>query len=215
MKLQNYRHILWDWNGTLLDDVDLCIGIINGILCKRNLSTVDRSKYLEVFDFPVQHYYARLGFDFSSEPFELLSNEYISAYNEQCSICLLNKDAIQVLEHVKGRGIPQSILSAAHTQHLEEMLQFFGIRNYFTAVAGLDNSHAAGKESIGHAIVSTLGIPVGEILMIGDTIHDAAVAQALGCDCILVAGGHQSKERLKKTGFPVLSSLVDLLVEQA
>ena len=45
------------------------------------------------------------------------------------------------------------------------------------------------------------------MLLIGDTLHDAEVAAAADVDCVLVAHGHQSKERLKQSGAQVVDSL--------
>ena len=68
-------HIIWDWNGTLFDDANLCRDIINRMLHARGRATLDAQRYEEAFGFPVRDYYARIGFDFSEEPFELVLAE--------------------------------------------------------------------------------------------------------------------------------------------
>ena len=40
--------------------------------------------------------------------------------------------------------------------------------------------------------------------MIGDTLHDAEVAEQCGFDCILFSGGHVAKQRLETTGFKII-----------
>ena len=50
-----------------------------------------------------------------------------------------------------------------------------------------------------------------EVVMIGDTVHDFEVAQAMGTDCILISNGHNSRERLEKTGVLVLDSLEEVI----
>jgi len=47
--------------------------------------------------------------------------------------------------------------------------------------------------------------------MIGDTVHDSEVADAMGIDCLLLDHGHMGKERLQKTGRKVLSSMSQIL----
>ena len=69
--MKKYRYIFWDWNGTLLDDVWLCVDIINYMLIKRGKSEITQSQYREIFDFSVKGYYKKAGFDFKTEPFEL------------------------------------------------------------------------------------------------------------------------------------------------
>ncbi len=59
-------HILWDWNGTLLDDVDLCVFTMSEVLAKHGLKKIDKKPSRETFCFPVMKYYQSLGFDFEN-----------------------------------------------------------------------------------------------------------------------------------------------------
>ena len=68
--MEDINTIIWDWNGTLLDDVDICIDIINELLSIRNQQPLTRSRYREIFTFPVKDYYSKAGFDFTQEPFD-------------------------------------------------------------------------------------------------------------------------------------------------
>ena len=79
-RVNKRRHIIWDWNGTLINDIWLVVEIMNKMLKKRSLSEIDLKKYREIFDFPVIDYYAKLGFDFSKESFEELTVEFIGEY---------------------------------------------------------------------------------------------------------------------------------------
>ena len=74
------NHIIWDWNGTLLDDRWLCVDAINKSLLLRNLPVIDENRYLEIFCFPVEKYYLKLGFDFEKEPFTISGSEFIKNY---------------------------------------------------------------------------------------------------------------------------------------
>ena len=65
-----YKHIIWDWNGTLLDDGWLFVDVMNTILKRRKMNTITLEKYREIFGFPVKNYYIKLGFDLEKEPFE-------------------------------------------------------------------------------------------------------------------------------------------------
>ncbi|HPR60597.1 MAG TPA: HAD hydrolase-like protein, partial [Prolixibacteraceae bacterium] len=79
-KFDSVTTIIWDWNGTLFDDTDICIESINNLLIERGLERIDRKRYLEVFDFPVRDYYQRIGFDFDKEPFEIPALKFIDNY---------------------------------------------------------------------------------------------------------------------------------------
>jgi len=75
--------IIWDWNGTLLNDVDICIDTMNQLLGKRKYKPLNKYRYLEIFTFPVRNYYSKAGFNFSSEPFDKIAIEFIDIYQEK------------------------------------------------------------------------------------------------------------------------------------
>jgi phosphoglycolate phosphatase len=208
--MNHYRHIIWDWNGTLFDDAWLCLEIMNRQLDKRGLPGLTAERYQQIFDFPVIDYYRQLGFDFSVEPFFDISTEFILAYEQRRPECGLRPEALAVLQRNQEQGISQSILSASKQAHLEAALEQFGIRDLFVAVAGLEDHHAFGKVETGHRLVSTLNLDRDRTLLIGDTLHDYEVAQAIGVDCCLVPGGHQAPERLAASGVRVVPALADL-----
>ena len=58
------KHIVWDWNGTLLDDRWLTIAVMNRLLARRNMDELTEDRYLQLFTFPGIDYNRRLGFDF-------------------------------------------------------------------------------------------------------------------------------------------------------
>lgn len=209
--ISKYKHIIWDWNGTLLDDVSVAINVMNSVLNKRNLPLITLEYYKDIFGFPVIDYYKRLGFDFSQEPFELISQEFIIAYDNCCYYCRLHTGAEAVLNAVMEAGISQSILSAAHQDHLERFIEYFNIRHYFVKLIGLNHIHATSKVENGVKWISSLPCNPMEVLLIGDTSHDYEVSKAIGCDCILLASGHHSAEKLKTFNVPVYNSLHDLI----
>jgi phosphoglycolate phosphatase len=210
MQRSPYRHVIWDWNGTLLDDLDLCIDVMNGLLQRRGLPLLDRARYHAVFDFPVRAYYERLGFDFLRDSFEELSFEFIAGYEARRGESRLQPGAPEVLAALQLAGITQSVLSAYRGETLREIVGHFRLTPYFIRLTGLDNIYAHSKTELGRAWVAELGIPGNDILMIGDTLHDLEVAEALGVDCVLVAAGHHPAGRLRQRCAQVLSGLDEL-----
>ena len=210
MQTPNYRHIIWDWNGTLLDDLDYSIGVMNSLLGRRGLPRLDRARYHAVFDFPVCDYYARLGLDVSQDNFSVLGQEWMTRYDAQRLDCPLQPDARRLLAAVQAAGLTQSILSAYPHGTLVEIVGHFGLADHFTHLSGLDNIYAHSKAELGRAQVTKLGLPPREILLIGDTLHDRDVARELGVDCVLVAAGHHPAEKLRRHHDRVLDSLADL-----
>ena len=203
--------VIWDWNGTLLNDLDLCVASINSLLKKRELELLNHNSYKEVFAFPVKDYYAAVGFDFSKEDFAIPAREFIDLYNNKVANCTLHNDAFKVLNRIHNKGIRQFVLSAMQENMLEQTLKEQQIFDYFEGIAGLNHHYATSKIERGEELIKKHRIDKNQTTMIGDTIHDFEVAEQLGIKCILIANGHQSAERLKSTGTTVIENLGDLL----
>lgn len=203
----DYKYIIWDWNGTLLNDVWLCVEMINRVLVENHLKVISVEEYVEIFDFPVKLYYEKIGFDFSKESFEKVGTDFIRYYNLRHYECDLHKGAVATLEKLKNRGIGLSLLSAREEKDLLEELKNRKINHYFERISGLNDHYADGKTENGKKLIKELGLKHHEVVFIGDTIHDAEVAKSIGADCILIANGHQTKERLLATGVPVIDTI--------
>ena len=209
--MKKYKHILWDWNGTLFDDVVLCADIMNNILKKRNMGEITLEKYKNIFDFPVRNYYEAVGFtNLTDELFHELSVEFIEEYESKKLLYGLSNGAVEILRKINEHGIEQSVLSAYSQKTLEEIVEHFGISRYFVGLAGLDNIYAASKVENGKNWMKKLNLKKGEALMVGDTLHDKEVADEIGADSILLSTGHQAKERLTEAGVTVIDSLFEL-----
>lgn len=208
--MNGYRMVIWDWNGTLLDDFEVVRNIANGMLRRRGLPEMNAHRYREIFDFPISEYYRRAGFNFDEEPYEILADEFILEFNARIGDCNLHSVVPQLLEELNRNGIRQAILSAGRDTTLIEALEHHGIGRYFEEIQGLSDHLAVSKTNAGRDLIARIDLKPEEIVMIGDTLHDHEVAEALGIDCILVATGHQSEERLRATGAPVFPSLEKL-----
>lgn len=205
------EHILWDWNGTLLDDTDICLEGMNRLLSRRQLKLLDKMRYREIFTFPVRDYYTAAGFCFKQEPFEIPAEEFIVEYRQLLRQAGLFGDVQDVLSRFKEAGMKQYIISAMEQQALERSVAERGIADFFTRIYGIENNLAYSKLSRGMELIGKLQMDKSRTLMVGDTLHDYEVAMELGVPVILVGRGHQSSERLKSTGSTVLSDLRQLL----
>ena len=127
----NIKHIVWDWNGTLLNDKQLAITAINILLKKYNLPTVTLEQYLKIFSFPVIDYYKRLGFDFDKTPFAVVGTEFIVEYTARMYDVNMQDGAKSVLKYFHDNGVSQSLLSAAKQQMLDSLMEYHDIDKYF------------------------------------------------------------------------------------
>lgn len=196
----NEKLIIWDWNGTLLNDVEACVQAMNIMLTKRNRKLIDSKLYKEIFTFPVKKYYETLGFDFTRESFEELSVEYIDLYKKLSRKSPLQESTIEVLDFFKAEKYKQVIISASEQLALEKQAKERGVFYYFDAIIGLDNIYAKSKLDNALKFIKNSQVDFEQIVLIGDTYHDYEVAKAIGAECILIQVGHQNLERFDLDG---------------
>ncbi len=209
--MQDLKTIFWDWNGTLLNDTHICIDAMNILLRERKKKELDEEVYRDIFTFPVRDYYVKAGFDFTEEPFEIPAIEFIENYDNMVRSAALFGDARQALETFKNEGYIQMILSAMQNEFLHDLVNNHQINHYFSRISGIDNHYASGKVDNARKLIAGLDGQSAEIIMIGDTVHDHEVGEELGIRVILVSRGHQSEERLKKTGREVAQNFDEVI----
>ena len=208
--MQRWDHIVWDWNGTLLEDRHTCVAVLNEMLAEQGLAPISEERYREVFDFPVIEFYRQLGFPTDQEVFERISHRFIRRYAERAVDCQLQPGAWALLQRLREDQLGQSVLSAAQQDSLERAVEEHGLADCFEHVVGAPDFFAHGKEEAGRAWIGARTFDPGRVVLVGDTLHDHRVAEAMGTDCILLAHGHHSRERLERTGRPVLEGFAAL-----
>jgi len=209
--MTRYRHVVWDWNGTLLDDAWLCLEVINALLERDGLPTIDAQRYAAVFGFPLEEYCRQLGFRLDRAAYERLSEAFSELYEARRLECRLRCGARQVLQRLRALGVTQSLLSAYTHHRLLELVDAYGLAEYLDAVVGVDNDYGEGKVELGLRHLQTVRCPPAEVLLVGDTVHDWEVAQAAGAACALIDSGHQQASRLRRAGVPLLANLHEVV----
>lgn len=201
------KRLIWDWNGTLLDDVSAAVNALNRMLVKRAVKPVTHDFYRRRFGFPVRPFYAEIGVDLDKWDWDGICEDFHSFIAEEPQA--VRPDARDALELAASRGMHQCVLSALRQDLLEASLERAGLSGFFDLVYGVGDLDGASKLERGRELASALGGGIRDSVMIGDTLHDAEVAAALGASCVLVSCGHQEKTRLLDTGCPVADSLVE------
>ena len=204
---KKYDHVVWDFNGTVLCDMQVGIDSVNTMLKERGLPTLTSlDAYREIFDFPVEDYYRRGGFEIEKEDYKTcLAPRWVALYEQNEWRAPLFEGVEPLTAALRAHGIRQSILSASESGMMKKQLNARGALLWFDEIWGNDSIHAYGKEGLAAAWRERH--PKDNAVMIGDTVHDFAIAQAMGADCILVAAGHHSYERLTSCGVPVVRDL--------
>lgn len=212
--LKDYAHVVWDWNGTLLDDLWLCMESLNLLLARVGKPPIDVATYQRIFNFPVIDVYRDLGFDTSRTAFEAMSRDFMAHYEAHRLECTLQKGARRFIHAVHACGISQSVLSAYRHDYLTSIIADHDLEKYFVHLSGNDDIFANDKSYRAPGHLKKLGVPAESVLYVGDTLHDVETARAMGVQCVLIDHGahaHQSRERLLASGVPVISDYAELL----
>lgn len=192
-----YDYIIWDFNGTIFDDVQIDIDSLNVLLEKRGLPVINsREEYKDGFMFPIKQWYVNRGFDFENESFDDVAVEWLDAYLSREPEAGLVNGVADTLEFFRKMNVKQVIISASEISMLRRQLKMLGVEEYFEEILGLDNYYAAGKKGI--ALEWRKKHPNEKLLFLGDTDHDYFVAEAIEADCVLISEGHQSSNKLRQ-----------------
>lgn len=199
--------VIWDWNGTLLDDVDLSIHVVNDILDDHELPRLTRERYLEIFDFPVQLYYERAGMNFDEVDFDALSLHFRRTFEARLGESTLFDDVGSALRRLEARRVRQLLLSGTEHELLQRMIGRFGIGAAFEEIRGQSDGHARGKLETAADLMTRNALDPKTTFFVGDTAHDGEIATELGAHCVLLSTGHHHRTKLEATGWPVVDSL--------
>ena len=206
-------YILWDWNGTLLDDTQAALDTLNLMLKRRGAAPIGMAFYRDNFAFPVKPFYEAIGVRVGNEDWDALAVEYHDVYATMPK--QLNAETFAALEEVKRAGVRQSIISALRQDLLDEVTARLGVAPYMECIYGVDNLDGASKLDRALELMNRISPPIGEqpdVVLIGDALHDKEVADALKVRCILCGQGSHASWRLREvapTGETLLEA-VDL-----
>lgn len=194
------KYIFWDFNGTILNDVELCHNILNEMLEEHDYEKVDMEKYLNIFRFPIVEYYKEV-FDLEKHSFSYLTEIFIKKYQPRSLQTKLNDGFLELYNYFKEKGYKQVVLSASEINNLKEQLKHFKIDHLFDDILGISDFYAKSKLDIAKEYVKNNNINPIKATMIGDTTHDYEIAKALGFNYYLYTKGHQSPRKLQNYKF--------------
>lgn len=200
-----FDNFIWDWNGTLLDDLDQVLEAVAVPLKRFGLEMPSLQQYRSVFGFPVKDYYKRLGLPVDDETFESISRDFLASLESTLDQTRLFEGAKEFLMETRNLGARHYILSACPQGLLNLSIDRFELRSLFSGIYGLDHHRADSKLERGLELIRQEQLDPQRTMLVGDTLHDFEVSQALGVEVTIVASGHQDFDRLSHLPCRVLN----------
>lgn len=206
-------HIVWDWNGTLLDDNHAAISGVNTVCARYGRAPVTLDEWRVIFSRPLVRCYERLlGQSLSVADWAGIEQLYHEAYRELLPSCRLAEGVPDLLHQWQAMGRSQSLLSMCFHADLVAMLAELGLVELFARVDGLRHDVGGGSKA-GHLVqhLAALELNPTEVVLIGDVLDDAHAAAHVGAACVLVSSGMTARAGLEAAGVPVADSIPEAL----
>jgi phosphoglycolate phosphatase len=208
--MTKYDYILWDFNGTILDDAALCVQTENQLRRESGMPEISIDFFREHMCFPIKDYYINIGMDFTQISYADMCVKFMAIFQPASLHAPFREGVIDFITAQSKKGQKQILLSAAEKNNLLEQTAHFGITGLFEEVLGISDILGASKIELALSWLESKEKKPERMLFIGDTLHDFEVSQALGCDCVLLTGGHSNRKRLETAGVLVLDTIAEL-----
>ena len=213
MNKNKYTHVFWDWNGTIIDDLEINFSVINTLLSNRKKDIISLFQYRQAFTFPIKEFYDRVGLPINDEEYEKLVSDYWALYKSKVKDIPLMIGVLEVLNMLGKNQIKQYVLSASDKKMVFDQMSVYGIGELFEDVIAPQDGYALGKIELAKQWMSKQNISASNIIMIGDTLHDFETAEAIGIDCALIDMGHQDLKAFMHDSNIIVYDNIDKLAE--
>ena len=202
--LEDYENILWDWNGTLLNDVDIAFNLMKKQMKQYRIKPLEQAELRKHFCFPIRQYYENVGFDLEKECFKTMASEFMDAYSKEMREAKLFHGIKELFETLSNKE--HFVISASEEKFLHSHVESHGLKHHFTGLYGLSDHHGISKEERCKELVEEFEINPSKSILVGDTAHDAEVAKSCGLNVLLIADGFHHYDKLSELGVPVLET---------
>jgi len=184
-----FRNLIFDWSGTLVDDLGPVIEATNSVLGRYRIDPLDREGFRRCFRLPYREFYAEL---LPGVPLDELEAHFRPAFDAAESPVTVLPHAREKLEWCASLGIRTFVLTSMDTRAFERQLRDFGMRDCFEATY----SGVLDKREVIHRLLDTHALDPQETAFVGDMTHDVETARHGGVASVAVLTGYNHPEIL-------------------
>jgi phosphoglycolate phosphatase-like HAD superfamily hydrolase len=214
VRTERVRHVVWDWNGTILDDNDAVVASVNAVCAAWGRAPVDLDYWRSIYRRPLRDCYAQLlGRDISAADWAAIDRRYHDVYRGLLATTRLTPGIPDELRRWRAAGGTQSLLSLWFHDELVPLVTLRGLAELFTRIDGLRGPVGGhGKTDHLRAHLTAQALDPADVLLVGDVVDDAVAALAVGARCVLVTTGVSAPAALRASGVPVVDSVAEALL---
>lgn len=205
-----HSHLVWDWNGTLLDDLPIVVEAVNRSIAAFGLGPITADDYRDHYTRPVRGFYDGLfGRVIADDEWLRLNTSFHDAYFELATYADLASGAREAMAILEEAGWSQSVLSMSPQDWLDGIVERLGLIESFEIVDGLSGPTGGLKAAHLEEHLAVLDVGGNETVVVGDTPDDVAAARHVGARAILFHGGSHHIEVLEAEGVPIAESILE------
>jgi phosphoglycolate phosphatase-like HAD superfamily hydrolase len=210
-------HLVWDWNGTLLDDNHAVMAGVNAVCAAFGRDAIELDYWRSIYRRPLTDCYTDLlRRALSEQDWAEIDRFYHDTYRELLHTCRLAPGVPDELHRWRAAGRSQSLLSMWFHHELVPLVTELQLAELFGRIDGLRIAVGGGSKTehlVEHLAAQRLD--PADVVLIGDALDDAVAARAVGARCVLVTTGVTSRAQLRDADVPVADSVPDALLQVA
>ncbi|MBL0594179.1 HAD family hydrolase [Aeromonas veronii] len=205
--MQDIRLAIFDWDGTLMDSVGRIVACVQGAARDCELAVPSPAQIRQIIGLSLDVAMSRLfplcsdsGTAIDERQIAVLIDHYRHHYLHDATPSPLFSGAGELLHDWRSRGLQLAIATGKSRRGLDRVLDETGLRPLFVASRGADEASSKPDPLMLEQILDELELSPRQAVMIGDSVHDMAMAEAIAMPCIGVTWGVDSREALSRHG---------------
>jgi phosphoglycolate phosphatase len=184
-----FRNLIFDWSGTLVDDLGPVIEATNAVLTPYGIPAFDRETFRRGFRLPYREFYHDL---LPHVPLDELEARFRPAFDAAETPVTILPHAREKLDWCRALGIRTFVCTSMDAIAFQRQLEELDLAGHFEATY----ASVLDKREVIHQILATHQLDPAETAFIGDMTHDIETARHGGVASIAVLTGYQHAEVL-------------------
>ncbi|CAJ1792938.1 HAD-IA family hydrolase [Aeromonas jandaei] len=203
--MQDIRLAIFDWDGTLMDSVGRIVACVQGAARDCELAVPAPSQIRQIIGLSLDVAMSRLfplrsdsGTAIDERQIAMLIDRYRHHYLHDTTPSPLFAGVGELLHDWRSQGLQLAVATGKSRRGLDRVLDETGLRPLFVTSRGADEARSKPDPLMLEQILDELELSPRQAVMIGDSVHDMAMAEAIAIPRIGVTWGVDSREALSR-----------------